>query len=278
MINLDIKTAAINKLDSYNRGFNNKTLTQLDVLQNNIETKTIDKLAFEADRQVDKYTTKAFETVNKNVDKGLNFILTEFGLQNVDAKVYKPTPLNAATVAVGNDFSFEDKGNTTMHIDGGEPPLSILGTPVFCDMKLSFNKKVETSFNTEVQKTEVHLLNVLAEVNMQKDIVKTKVQGVDGTVKTYISDGDWQVTLRGFFYNTFKKDYPKKQVENFTKLVKVKKELDVVSEFLLLFGIKSLVVESVNMPQEAGKQNQQKFEITCVSDTPLFLRKINNTN
>lgn len=250
------------KLDAYSRELNNKTLNKLDAAKNEFEAKTINKLEAKADQV-------------------FTFVLEQFGLQQLKVNEFKPgeqlEPKDSASKVDG--FRRSDKGVSNMHsAEDGKPPMSILGTPIFADVILSNTKRVDYTLAPEQQTESVHLLWCLCEVNQTKNIVKTKVQGRDGDVKEYISDGDYMVTLRGAFSNTFMQSYPKEMVKRLIKMCKIKSALKVTSEYLLMFDIYELVVEDYKFSQEEGKQNIQKFELSCSSDSPLILNKKRNVS
>lgn len=217
------------------------------------------------------------------------FVLNAFALDKVRTTVYRPGKPLESKVSEGEykggsltqpdnqgnyEVVYDDKGTTNMHTGTeGRQPISPLGTPVFCDMILTASTTFETSFLPETTTETIQLLWVLVEVTQTKNIVKTQMLGKDGTVKEYISMGDYIVKIRGALVNTFRKDYPKNKVEKLVRIFKKNQALDVVSEYLMMFGIYNLVVDDFTMGQQEGKQNIQKFEATCSSDEPLKLRK-----
>jgi hypothetical protein len=193
-----------------------------------------------------------------------NFILNSFGLQTLKPRIYKNgEPLkvghsddNASTMVIANGL--DDNMN------GGVTVLGPLGTPVFCQLTIK----------SQDEKKHLPLYWVLAEVNMQKNIVKTTIQGRNGTVKEYISDGDYQVRLRGGLYSANNsRAYPKNEVMQLRDLLLIPDALKVTSEFLQLFNIYNIVVEDFSFPQQEGVQNIQLFDINCSEDKPIELRK-----
>jgi D-alanine-D-alanine ligase-like ATP-grasp enzyme len=202
------------------------------------------------------------------------FVLQQFGLDRVNINKYSTRELDADA---GSDYNSNAADrSTSMHTTAGGPPLSVLGTPVFCDLVISASRIVNnqvTGQAVQVGTESIQLFQVLIEVHQTKNIVKTAVAGMDGTVKEYMSLGDYMVTIRGVLTNTFKSDYPKEDVRQLVQLFVRKQALNVTSEYLSLFGITSLVVEDFKMGQEAGRQNMQKFEANCSSDMPLLLKK-----
>lgn len=205
------------------------------------------------------------------------FVLSSFGLQRLKVHEYKEGKALEVKEGQFNDatgYEYTDKGQLNMHTGkDGQPPMSILGTPVFSDLKLTSTRHIDFALGPEDVSETVHLLWALVEVQQNKNIVKTKVQGRDGEVKEYISDGDYSITIRGAFADTFKKSYPKDAVKKLIRMCKVKEALKVTSEYLLMFDVHQLVIESFRFSQEEGKQNIQKFELHCSSDEPLILKK-----
>lgn len=205
------------------------------------------------------------------------FVLSAFGLEYVKTKIYQPgQPLKAKDEESSFTASHTDKGEPNMHSGRvtGEllrpgaqgQPISPLGTPIWSDVILHKQEDAELD--------GVQLTWCLVGVQQTKNIVKTAIQGRNGTVKEYISDGDYIVTLRGAIARTFKSNYPLEEMRRFLQLLKDNRALKVISPFLLQYDIHELVVESFNMAQEEGKQNMQRFEISCLSDDPLLLRDI----
>lgn len=114
---------------------------------------------------------------------------------------------------------------------------------------------------------------VLLTVSNDKNIIKTVIQGRNGTVKEYISDGDYQIELKGIISN---KDnvYPKETIQKLINILKIPSEIPVISDYLQLFGINYVVIVPSNFPQIEGFRNQQEFTITMLSDEPINLENI----
>lgn len=152
---------------------------------------------------------------------------------------------------------------------------SMLGTPVFSDLSIQ-----ETSYRSGdriLTTPAISFETVLFNVMQRKNIVVTPVQGRNGTVKEYISDGDYQISIRGVITGPNGK-YPKdEEIQSvktlFQKLI-APIALDVDSWFLAQFGIYSIVVSDFSFPQFEGVQSSQAFEIQAISDIPLDLQVI----
>jgi len=138
----------------------------------------------------------------------------------------------------------------------------IFGKPVFSDVYLiSANKTVI-------------LKNVICVITMDKNIVTTAMQGRKGTVKEYISNGDYQVQLTGTIDNTDINDpysYPEAAVQELINMLDVADSLEFQSRFLRFFDITNLLVRNYKFSQRSGSGSNQEFEISCLSDEAVEL-------
>lgn len=139
--------------------------------------------------------------------------------------------------------------------------MGYLGKPVFCDMVLRKHSDGKG----------IQLLAVLADITQEKNIVTTVVQGRDGSVKEYISDGDFQVSIRGALIGQTNTAFPQAEVRALMNLLNAKEAINVVSDYFRLFSIYDIVVTGYKFAQKEGFQNIQLFEISAVSDTPIEL-------
>lgn len=191
----------------------------------------------------------------------IEYIITEFGLGRVNAKLYKP----GATVQQqqADEFTLSDTPDIVERMDPNQPEIvSWLGTPVFDRLTLT----------DPVSELSIDVDTVLFEVTQKRDIVVTKVQGLSDTVKEHISNGDFQVTIHGVLLNINATKYPFDQMNTLIRLCSVNNELDCVSDFLSIFNIYHLVVVKADFKQSPGKQNFQRFQLECLSDNPVELK------
>ena len=115
-------------------------------------------------------------------------------------------------------------------------------------------------------------------LNMEKNIVTTALQGRNGTIKEYISDGDYNISIdAGISTYTldYKEDfdiaYPIDAVAELKKFLSIPEALEVQSDFLEIFGIKSAVVKSFGLQQETHS-NRQSINIQMLSDEPYEIK------
>jgi hypothetical protein len=188
-------------------------------------------------------------------------VLKGFGLQSLRSKFYS--------------VDEEDP-------DENDPKItSYLGTPVFANLIFipgSYkDKKGQTVNYGEIYKNDDKNENfkvdtVLIDVSQQKQIIKTNIQGVSGTVKEYISKGDYQITIRGALVSPSSLRYPEEEVAQLKEYLEAETAIGVASRFLDdVFNIQTIVIESFSFPQVEGTQNVQLFEISAVSDDPIEL-------
>lgn len=111
----------------------------------------------------------------------------------------------------------------------------------------------------------------VAELSRAKNIVTTQLQGRNGTVKEYISMGDWQISLRGFIIDYENDLYPEEDVRRMNDIFEKDKALKINSKLLSLIGVTRIVVTDIKFPSMEGFQNVQPFELTLLSDEPIVL-------
>lgn len=127
---------------------------------------------------------------------------------------------------------------------------------------------------------------IIITITQERNIVTTPLQGRDGTIKEYISDGDYTITLDAAILplngveqddeSTFaiaENHYPDEEVKKLHRLLLEKKALEVQSDFLTLFGISSAVVKSYSLQQETHS-NRQSLQIQMLSDLPYEIKTI----
>lgn len=148
---------------------------------------------------------------------------------------------------------------------------SILGTPVVMD--LLFEGIVYKDFNNgqTLRTPNVRFETVLCTITQAKKIIKTEIQGRDGTVKEYIGLDDYQVNINGIIAGE-NRVYPKDKVLQLKAILDAPVAIPVVSDFLNNLGIFNIVVNDYSLPQEAGGISKQDFSINALSDTDVILQ------
>ena len=157
---------------------------------------------------------------------------------------------------------------------GGAPTgttTNLLGLPVF--MQVNFHAARNPA--TAVTANGLALLDPIVTVGQAMNVVKTAIQGRRGTVKEYIGQDDYAVTIRAILATDPKADnrfaYPLPEVKALRALVELGVALPVSGFLLDTYGINSLVVVNVKYESLPGFVNLQAYEIECLSDEPIEL-------
>lgn len=138
--------------------------------------------------------------------------------------------------------------------------VSYLGTPVYSNLVFLPTSDISDRLRIDT---------VLMEVDQTKNIVKTDIQGRNGTVKEYISDGDYMVTIRGVIVSPYPNVFPREDIDLLIKYCQVTEQLPVSSFFLDLFGITDIVIDRYKISEKLGSRNEVPFEIMALSDYPI---------
>lgn len=141
----------------------------------------------------------------------------------------------------------------------GEDAQSLIGSLIWSDLRLRYDD-IDIYFNT-----------VLFNVSQTKNIVATAIQGRDGTIKEYISDGDYEIDVKLLIVNDQSKIYPVDRVNEVISLLRVKDSIEVISPFLQAFNIFNVVITDYKALSREGFLNTQPFEINMISDNPIEL-------
>lgn len=131
----------------------------------------------------------------------------------------------------------------------------------------------------KVRFKEILLKECLISIYQEKNIVSTIVKGRPGTVKEYISNSDYQLTLEiGLSNFDFQGDqnsfeYPIESLTEFIEMLQLAVPIHLMSDFLKVFEINTGVVKSYYLTQETHS-NRQSIILNMLSDDN-YLIKIN---
>lgn len=122
---------------------------------------------------------------------------------------------------------------------------------------------------------ELVINDATVNVSLQKEIVKTSLVGHKGTIKEYITDGDYQVNISVGLAavdgeGRIVDQYPERAMSQLRAILERPEALEVSSAFLDVFGIRYLVVTGFTAKQMTHS-NRQVIEITAVSDTEYVI-------
>ncbi len=172
------------------------------------------------------------------------FILQSFGVQFVQSAILQP-------------------GQSITRDPADAPYTSSLGTPVWDNVVLKDQ--------AENPNYMIRIDSVLIDATLPNIIKKTKVTGRRGTVKEYITEGDWQISIKGALFGEKKDQYPD-SMGVLSDLCRVGQALEIESLFLNNYHkVYNVVVDRLRFIQRAGGMQKQAFEIRCSSDIPYEL-------
>jgi len=148
---------------------------------------------------------------------------------------------------------------------------SKLGTPVYSNISFIGGRYETNTKGVFVEYPSLTYDAVLITVTQAKKIIKTEIQGRDGTVKEYIGMDDYVVQVNGVITGA-NGQHPVNEIADLKKMLDAPVPIDVACSYLQNLSIMSLVVENYELGQQAGGYSYQSFAITFVSDVPQELR------
>lgn len=174
--------------------------------------------------------------------------------------------------------------------DDPDGKSKLLGTPVYGKVFIQsatyqvseFNPDTKQYVTTDVTlETNVdgglQLDNCIIDVSQTKNIIKTEVVDFPGTVKEYISQNDYIITIRGFVATKHPDLYPIDSVSLLETYLKAPIALSIANSFLNdIFKVNDIVVESYALSQQQGLRNVQYFQINCSSDFNFVILETEN--
>jgi hypothetical protein len=151
--------------------------------------------------------------------------------------------------------------------------ISSLGTEVWD--QVTFGKTAEeTSWKDSNGTTYIlpvmTFQSILINVSFPRNIVKTVIEGRDGTVKEYIGEGDAHITFTGVICGK-NGHYPLDEVQMLRTIMTAPIAIPVSSNFLHNLRIYSVVFEDRTLEQQEGGYSYQTFTLNAISDTPQEL-------
>lgn len=145
-----------------------------------------------------------------------------------------------------------------------------------CNREYWLGRSALTDIAIHVPGEGILLINdVTVNVSLQKEIVRTALVGRAGTIKEYITDGDYQLTMSVGIVATDNNgqiidQYPERAIEQLREIMEIPESLEIHSVFLALFGITHIVVTGFSAKQMTHS-NRQVIEITAVSDSDYVI-------
>lgn len=128
-----------------------------------------------------------------------------------------------------------------------------------------------TEINLETEDGEKLTVNdAVVSISQTKNIVKTALVGLNGTIKEYINAGDYEISIMVGIVatevdGTIVDEYPEEGIRTVKKFLDENRAVQVSSPFFDIFGISRMVVEKFSLAQETHS-NRQVVDVRAVSD------------
>lgn len=178
-----------------------------------------------------------------------------------------------------SDLEALPRDYTGMEIWPDDQPAEIsdLGTPILEKIKLSAGSyKGFVVVDQEPRSVNISYEDytfpgwAMIDVSQNKVIVKTAVNGRNGTIKEYIYKDDYRITIRGILVGEGN-SYPYELKKQLQAIFNVNAAVEVVSKTMNDIGIQAIVMESMEMTDIEGYNNVCTYSITAVSDKGVLL-------
>jgi len=158
---------------------------------------------------------------------------------------------------------------------------SYLGTPIYEQITLTGSAAVSNGKVTRKGFTYTFPDWPIFDISPSWLIQKESVQGGGpagsqsgsvGTVKEFIQQDDFSITIRGFLINNASQDYPDQLLSDLWQVLNAGMTLGITSNVFNLLDIHNIVITDARFPGVEGYMNMQPFEIDCLSDYPQLLQ------
>ena len=151
--------------------------------------------------------------------------------------------------------------------------VSYLGTPVMDKLEFPSGSYTDLDGN-KIDYGDISIDTVVFTVNKVRNIVKTSIQGRNGTVKEYVSEGDYSISCNGVISNR-DNFFPEDQARSLRQIFEVPQQVEVVCSYLNnVHEILNIVIESWSMPFSVGKRNEIPFSFIAISDSPIEVNEL----
>lgn len=188
----------------------------------------------------------------------MDFTLSLFGLQNVIVRDYT----NGQPLPTGVNRNVTNNDSLPSTIQRAYTAQEALGTVAkdnltFGEIQTGANKIPAFVFKS-----------ALMTVSQKKHIVSTPVIGRNGSVHQYVSDGDYDIDIKGAIIEDTNELL---SLAQFAEICKQNVPLKIYSDFLSLFGISNIIISSFKFNQKEGYEKLFIVELQALSDNPINL-------
>lgn len=120
------------------------------------------------------------------------------------------------------------------------------------------------------QSPDLEILTCLIEVTQNRHIVTTPIQGRNGTIKEYISDDDYNITITGLLSSNYQDIFPQEELDKLLQFCGIPSNFKVTSPLLNnYFGVTNIVVSTYTFNEVEGDRSNISFQISALSE-PVY--------
>ncbi len=196
--------------------------------------------------------------------------------QVVRPLLYKFKPLDQSEAT---DYKLGDLRNQVVSsaVSTGDRSISLAETKWQGNEDYWLGRNVLTDLVVRVpEKGVLTIPDVTINISKQKEIVKTAIVGRAGTIKEYITDGDYQLSISiGIVSvdenNQIIDQYPESAISTLREVLEENQSLEASSTFLDVFGINKIVVTGFSAKQMTYA-NRQVVEVSALSDDDYIIQ------
>lgn len=159
----------------------------------------------------------------------------------------------------------------------GGTPETVQATVPLTDRSYWESRYVLTELTLRKEDGETLTVNdAVVTVTQEKHIVRTTLVGLNGTIKEYISSGDYDISISVGIVavdpeGRIVDEYPEEGIRKVREFLDENKAVEVASVFLSIFGIERMVVTRFSLRQETAS-SRQTIEIRALSDDDYIIR------
>ncbi len=162
--------------------------------------------------------------------------------------------------------------------DGHGGPIETASPSVpITDRSYWEGRYVLTELTLRKEDGETLMINdAIVSITREKRIVRTPLVGLDGTIKEYICNGDYDISIAVGIVavdalGQIVDEYPSEGVRKVNEFLEENKAIEVSSEFLKIFEVGRMVVTRFSLKQETAS-NRQTLEVKALSDVDYVIK------
>lgn len=152
--------------------------------------------------------------------------------------------------------------------DNSPVGVSDLGTGIMDNVVFPAGSYVDDD-GVQQDYNEVRLDAVLLSKTKEKIIEISQISGRPGTVKEFVSDGDYVITLSGTISPSSPNESTQQLEADLETLSRVPEALDINSKFLIVSGVTMVVITSIDISDTSG--DSKTIRMSMLSDREIDL-------